>query len=298
MEGNGVTVNDYVAGAFGGLAGLLVGHPFDTTKVNYQVDKSHGKTTVHVIRTIGQHGLAHGFFRGLGLPLVSYGVVNSVFFGVYSNTLNALEDGRARTTPCYRNIVLAGFTGGIAQVFIACPTEVIKVRLQSQVGRGGGVDHHMKSKNYDKGPIDCFKNLYQQGGLRRVYRGFTINAIRDLPASAAYWVVYTWFMEQTSTKFDKHGIMCELVSGGMAGVLSWYMIMPFDVIKSRMQADTFGTKYANTIDCVKQSYKLDGIRVFMKGSLVTALRAFPVNAATMLVYQKCMLFFNANKINV
>ena len=79
---------------------------------------------------------ANGFFRGMGFPLMSYGVVNSIYFGVYGNTLRYLKktpDG----SPRYRDIYIAGCVGGAAQLAVACPVDRVKVVLQSQISKKG-----------------------------------------------------------------------------------------------------------------------------------------------------------------
>ena len=78
---------------------------------------------------------SHGFFRGLGFPFVTYGLVNSIFFGVYGNTLKFLEaSGNGKTK--YFNVYLAGCIGGATQLVVACPVDVIKVILQAQLPNG------------------------------------------------------------------------------------------------------------------------------------------------------------------
>ena len=44
-----------------------------------------------------------------------------------------------------------------------------------------------------------------------------------------------------------------LFGGGMAGVLSWVFTYPQDVIKSRLQADSFGAtqQYTGPMHCLK-----------------------------------------------
>ena len=80
---------------------------------------------------------AHGFFRGLGFPLASYGVVNSVFFGMYGSTLKYLKGSDNRKSS-YREVYIAGCVGGFAQLFVACPVDVVKVVLQSQMSKSAG----------------------------------------------------------------------------------------------------------------------------------------------------------------
>ncbi len=72
-----------------------------------------------------------GFFRGLGFPVLSYGVVNSIYFGVYGNALRRFSSGVDK--PSYGHVFVAGGIGGAAQIVVACPVDVVKVVLQSQI---------------------------------------------------------------------------------------------------------------------------------------------------------------------
>jgi len=77
---------------------------------------------------------SHGFFRGLSWPLCSYGLVNSVFFGTYTNTLRLLGcDNVPGHEPQLLPIIVAGAVGGVVQLSVSVPVEVIKVVLQSQI---------------------------------------------------------------------------------------------------------------------------------------------------------------------
>ena len=58
-----------------------------------------------------------------------------------------------------------------------------------------------------------------------------------------------------------------LTAGGFAGMLSWTITYPVDVVKSRLQADGAGGrpyKYRGMIDCGKQIYRTEGSRVFLR----------------------------------
>lgn len=78
-----------------------------------------------------------GFYRGLSWPLMSFGAVNSVFFGVYGNTLKYLEKDKDNRKSSHINIYLAGCTGGMAQLVLVIPTDHVKVVLQSQIPHDG-----------------------------------------------------------------------------------------------------------------------------------------------------------------
>lgn len=65
-----------------------------------------------------------GFFKGMSFPIASIAMVNSVLFGVYSNTLLALtatsHQERWAQPPSYIDVFIAGCTGGFVQVRGRC----------------------------------------------------------------------------------------------------------------------------------------------------------------------------------
>ena len=65
-----------------------------------------------------------GFFKGMSFPIASIAMVNSVLFGVYSNTLLALtatsHRERRAQPPSYIHVFIAGCTGGFVQVRGRC----------------------------------------------------------------------------------------------------------------------------------------------------------------------------------
>ena len=74
-----------------------------------------------------------GFFRGMAFPLGAVGFLNSIFFGVYGNSLRMFsEEGQ---DPTYRAILMSGGLAGAVQAVPACPIELVKVKLQTQQGK-------------------------------------------------------------------------------------------------------------------------------------------------------------------
>ena len=142
-----------------------------------------------------------------------------------------------------------------------------------------------------KGPLQCAAAIYKERGLLGFYKGGLAMAYREIPSYGIYCLTY----ELLSAKMheynmtDSRGIIADLVSGGVAGSLTWFSIIPFDVIKSRYQAD-FSGEYKGFVHCAKELYKEGGIRIFYSGCLVTCLRAFPVNAVTFLVYSQTLKY--------
>ncbi|XP_044434094.1 mitochondrial carnitine/acylcarnitine carrier-like protein [Triticum aestivum] len=121
-----------------GAAQLVVGHPFDTIKVKLQSQptpppgqppKFAGAMDA-VKQTISAEG-PRGLYKGMGAPLATVAAFNAVLFTVRGQTEALLrsEPGAALTVG---QQVVAGAGAGVAVSFLACPTELIKCRLQAQ----------------------------------------------------------------------------------------------------------------------------------------------------------------------
>lgn len=128
-------------------------------------------------------------------------------------------------------------------------------------------------------------DIIRAQGLRGMYRGYISQMYRDIPASASYFAIF----EFSSYYGHKHlpsvnSQVINFFAGGLAGVLSWTLIMPLDVIKSRVQADVKGNVYSGLWDCAMKSVKSEGVKVLFRGYSAVAFRAFLVNSVTLLVY--------------
>ena len=102
--------------------------------------------------------------------------------------------------------------------------ERIKVVLQVD-GQGG------RAKQY-KGPLDVISKLYQEGGLRSLYRGTAATLARDCPGSTAYFVAYEGVKKAlTPAGADPNdlSIPAVITAGGLAGVAMWSFAIPPDV---------------------------------------------------------------------
>ena len=69
-------------------------------------------------------------------------------------------------------------------------------------------------------------------------------------------------------------------SGGWAGVFSWLMLYPFDIVKTHIQLskDAETPKIAHVF---KRQYREHGASYFFRGLKPTLVRAYPVNALTL-----------------
>ena len=73
---------------------------------------------------------------------------------------------------------------------------------------------------------------------------------------------------------------------------------PWDVIKSRLQADAMsgGAVYKGLVDCVKKTIRNEGIRPLFAGLSLTLVTAFPINAVTVLTVMLYLKFVGTSLV--
>ncbi|MCL4118387.1 UNVERIFIED_CONTAM: hypothetical protein GTU68_031248 [Idotea baltica] len=122
------------------------------------------------------------------------------------------------------------------QLVVACPIDLVKIKMQMQIG-DGKKSWGQQSKRVYKGPTACLLDLYKLRGIPGCYKGLISMAVRDVPSFGLYMVIYEAFIRAVSGSEENASPPALIFCGGMAGALSWMTIVPQDVIKSRIQAD-------------------------------------------------------------
>jgi len=78
-----------------------------------------------------------------------------------------------------------------------------------------------------------------------------------------------------------------LLGGALAGVASWTLAVPADVLKSNIQGSPMGTPASRLrlLTVARRLHAEHGARVFFRGFVPCIIRSMPVNAVTFLVYE-------------
>ncbi|MEJ1283847.1 solute carrier family 25 member 47 [Cricetulus griseus] len=290
-----------------GVCGVAVGYPLDTVKVRIQTEIKY--TSIwHCIRDTYRQERVWGFYRGLSLPVCTVSLVSSVSFGTYHHCLAHLcrfRYGSTDAKPTKADITLSGCVSGLVRVFLTSPTEVAKVRLQTQAQ--AQTQQRRPSATWTsmapalcpapaacleprpayRGPLHCLVTVAREEGLRGLYKGSSALLLREGHSFATYFLSYAMLCEWlTPAGHSRPDVLGVLVAGGCAGVLAWAVATPMDVIKSRLQADGQGQqRYRGLLHCVVTSVREEGPRVLFKGLTLNCCRAFPVNMVVFVAYE-------------
>ncbi|XP_046545252.1 solute carrier family 25 member 45-like isoform X2 [Haliotis rubra] len=252
-------LHDYIAGAIGGGAGMVVGYPFDTVKVLLQIQGGGNR-------------------------------YNNILDCVKNlHTQTTLRESSQRSATYYSTVLAAGCVAGAAQLPLSCPVDTLKIVLQSQIPQGDKLDAH---KKFNRGPTTAAMDIIRLRGIQGLYRGLSAQALRDIPVSGIFMMTYELLTHTTTSVMPTvPSQVINFFSGGLSGIISWSCILPVDVVKSRIQADPERRLYSGLWDCATKSYKTDGGKIFFKGAVVIYLRSFTLNAVILMVYSECLKLF-------
>ncbi|KAJ1333065.1 solute carrier family 25 (mitochondrial carnitine/acylcarnitine transporter) member 20/29 [Microdochium nivale] len=281
----GSQLRSFAAGGFGGVCAVVVGHPFDLVKVRLQTsEKGVYSSAMDVVKkAIARDGLRRGLYAGVSAPLVGVTPMFAVSFWGYDvgkQIVSSIKPPGADGQLTIGQISAAGFLSAIPMTAITAPFERVKVILQVQ---GSRLKPGEEPKY--KGGVDVVRQLYQQGGLRSVFRGSTATLARDGPGSAAYFAAYE-YIKRKLTPRDAQGrpsgdlsLTAITCAGGAAGIAMWTPVFPIDTVKSRLQTAEGNVSIGGII---RELYGKGGVKAFFPGFGPAIARAVPANAATFL----------------
>lgn len=280
-------LRSFVAGGFGGVCAVVVGHPFDLVKVRLQTaEKGVYSSAMDVVRkSIAKDGLRRGLYAGVSAPLVGVTPMFAVSFWGYDlgkSIVRATSTVAPDGSLSIAQISAAGFFSAIPMTAITAPFERVKVILQVQ----GQKKLAPGEKPKYSGGLDVVRQLYREGGVRSVFRGSAATLARDGPGSAAYFAAYEYIKKvltpkdpvtgEASGKLSLTAITC---AGAGAGVAMWIPVFPIDTVKSRLQTAEGNVTIGGV---VKGLYAKGGYKAFFPGFGPALARAVPANAATFL----------------
>jgi len=264
-----------LAGGVGGLASLVIGHPFDTVKVRLQTMKAGGGTSLPYANArdcflkIVRHEGVLGLFKGMSALAVFSVPRFALMF--YANTWGRLlAKSPEENQLTLKHILIGGmFSQMVIAPTITAPLERVKVLLQV----------HPTKFN---GQVDCLSYIFKTEGMAGIFRGSLLTLARDIPAFCSYFATYELLRSVFKSEDGRMSLGATAVIGGLSGVVGWGVEIPFDNIKNRHQVCLGQKPLAST---VREVLAEGGVRQLYRGSGVILLRAFPANAATFIGYE-------------
>lgn len=173
----------------------------------------------------------------------------------------------------------AGAVAGAASGIVTCPLDVIKTKLQAQnafIRRNPGTAGQA-IPSY-RGLFGTAAVVWNQDGVRGMYRGLGPMLIGYLPTWAVYMAVYSstkdYLSATTNDAPARNPFFVHMASAVTAGACSTTITNPIWVIKTRLMSQVGDTAaknsrtpwhYHSTLDAFRIMYRTEGIRSFYSG---------------------------------
>jgi hypothetical protein len=134
------------------------------------------------------------------------------------------------------------------------------------------------------------QGIIRTRGFVGLYRGYNALLVLEAPGRGVYMLVYE--MTKRAIAVEVHGderlenaTATRMQAAAIAGLVSWFVVYPFDVVKARLMLDIEKKKYRGALQCVAQSYAEGGVASFYRGIFYTLIRAAPVAATVLPMYE-------------
>lgn len=185
------------------------------------------------------------------------------------------DAGKRKQSPV-RTLLSGGVAGCMSRTFTA-PLDVTKILLQVQ------------SDSADKAYYGSFgqamKRVYQEEGLKGLWKGNNVACLRLGPYSAVKYLTYeeTAFMFRDPQTGQTAGGR-KAIAGSMAGVAAVITTYPLDLIKTRLTVQKEGKTadgkvlkktYNGIWDCFRKVYRDEGFTALYKGMGTTIVGVIP-----------------------
>lgn len=167
----------------------------------------------------------------------------------------------------------AGAIAGVSEISVMYPLDVVKTRIQLQSGKSVGPDFY-------HGMMDCFRKIIRNEGFSRLYRGIEAPILMEAPkraikfsANDSWGIFYRDLFGVTETTQS-----LSILAGASAGATESFVVVPFELIKIRMQDRASAHKYTSMVDCVVKTVKAEGPLALYNGLESTMWRHVLWNA--------------------
>ncbi|KAI9761386.1 MAG: Mitochondrial 2-oxodicarboxylate carrier 2 [Chaenotheca gracillima] len=167
----------------------------------------------------------------------------------------------------------AGAVAGVSEILVMYPLDVVKTRVQLQSGTVTGEEGY-------NGMVDCFRKIIKNEGFSRLYRGITAPILMEAPKRATKFAANDEWGKVYRKLFNTPEVTQSLsiLTGASAGATESFVVVPFELIKIRLQDRASAGKYSGMVDAFSKIVKAEGIFAMYNGLESTMWRHVLWNA--------------------
>ncbi|KHN35464.1 mitochondrial succinate-fumarate transporter 1-like isoform X1 [Glycine soja] len=269
-----------ISGSLGGIMEASCLQPIDVIKTRLQLDRSGNyKGILHCGATISRTEGVRALWKGLTPFATHLTLKYSLRMGSNAVLQSAFKDPETGKVSGHGRF-LSGFGAGVLEaVIIVTPFEVVKIRLQQQRGLSPELLKY-------KGPVNCARMIIREEGFCGLWAGVAPTVMRNGTNQSAMFTAKNAFDVLLWKKDEGDGRVLQpwqsMISGFLAGTAGPICTGPFDVVKTRLMAQSREgggvLKYKGMIHAIRTIYAEEGLLALWKGLLPRLMRIPPGQA--------------------
>ncbi|XP_076634974.1 mitochondrial thiamine pyrophosphate carrier [Colletes latitarsis] len=291
-----------VAGAISGFITRFLCQPLDVIKIRFQLQvepvsnhhvskyKSLPQAFFLIFKEEGLFALWKGHVPAQLLSIV-YGMNQ---FSSYNVFVRELDNFSLLNEHKYSTKFIAGAGAGFVATIMSFPFDTVRTRLVAQ------------SNNHKvyKGIFHCCSCILRQESPKTFFHGLLPTLLQIVPHSGLQFALYGFFNDIYKKYFNEidTSFTNSMMSGSAAGLLAKTAIYPFDLSRKRLQIQGFqhGRKHfgaffycTGLIDCLKVTFKVEGVKGLFKGLVPSQLKATITTALHFVTYEQSLKLLKA-----
>jgi len=128
--------------------------------------------------------------------------------------------------------------------------------------------------------LDCFRKIIKNEGPARLYRGIGAPIMMEAPKRATKFAANdSWgLFYRNLFGVQKANQSLAILTGATAGATEAFVVVPFELVKIRLQDPASASKYKGILDCVIKTVKAEGPLALYNGTESTIWRHVLWNA--------------------
>ncbi|KAK8045212.1 hypothetical protein PG993_005236 [Apiospora rasikravindrae] len=160
----------------------------------------------------------------------------------------------------------AGAIAGVSEILVMYPTDVVKTRQQ------------LATESI--GMVQTFQNIVRNEGPGRLYRGILAPILMEAPKRATKFAANDSWGKVYRNAFGAQKMTqgLSILTGATAGATEAFVVVPFELVKIRLQDKASGGKYAGPGDALMKIIKNEGPLALYNGLESTLWRHILWNA--------------------
>jgi len=249
-------------------------HPIDVVKTRIQITKSDKCNTTYasLIRSIASKEGWTSFYRGITVAWIAEAVYYGLQLGLYEPLKQSLASQPSKAGGLSTKLLAAAVSGSFGAI-TGNPFVVLRTRMVANQGKRRG--------------MASFANdvLRDEGGLLGFYQGFAAMFLRCIVLSAAKMVTYDTCKTFIQDRFLLEGVALQFWSAFVTGFFITGMVMPLDMIRTKMMLPTENHQRTSLVDCAKGIYHHYGLGGFYRGAYAFWVRIAPKTCLQLILFE-------------